>query len=53
MAPMPRKIDPELRSRAVLVTERRNEYNSATAVRVYVAECLGVSLESVRTWWPA
>ena len=48
---MPRKVDPEVRSRAVrMVTEHRSEYSSATAVRVQVAESLGVSPESVRRW---
>lgn len=41
---MPRKVDPELRSRAVrLATEHRSECSSATAVRVQVAESLGVT----------
>ncbi|GAA1003766.1 hypothetical protein GCM10009551_079010 [Nocardiopsis tropica] len=32
------------------MTEHRSEYSSATAVRVQVAESLGVSPESVRRW---
>ena len=46
---MARRIDPEVRSRAVrLVTEHRSEYTSERAVTVQFAQSLDVSRESVR-----
>jgi transposase len=51
MSVMPKKIDPELRARAVrLVTEHRDQYSSVTEASVAVARQLGVSRESVRRW---
>jgi transposase-like protein len=51
MLSMPRKIDPELRARAVrLVGEHRGEYPTETAAVVAVARQLGVARESVRRW---
>jgi transposase len=48
---VPRKIDHEVRSRAVrLVSQHRTEYSSERAIHVQVAESLGVSRESVRRW---
>ncbi|HEY0217363.1 MAG TPA: IS3 family transposase, partial [Cellulomonas sp.] len=48
---MPKKIDPELRARAVrLVREHAGEYQNVTAASVAVAQQLGVSRESVRRW---
>lgn len=48
---MPKKIDPELRARAVrLVNEHLGEYQNVTAASVAVAKQLGVSRESVRRW---
>lgn len=48
---MPKKIDPELRARAVrLVTEHQQEYPTMTAACVAVAMQLGISKESVRRW---
>lgn len=48
---MPRKIDPELRARAVrLVTEHQQDYPSMTAAAEAVGKQLGVSTESVRRW---
>lgn len=48
---MPKKIDPELRARAVrLVAEHQGEYQNVTAASVAVAKQLGVSRESVRRW---
>ncbi len=48
---MPKKIDPELRTRAVrLVTEHRGQYPSLTAAAAAVAKQLGVGQESVRRW---
>lgn len=48
---MPKKIDPELRARAVrLVLEHRDQYSSVTEASVAVARQLGVSRESVRRW---
>jgi transposase len=48
---MPKRIDPELRARAVrLVVEHRAEYPTGTAAVVAVAKQLGVSRESVRRW---
>lgn len=48
---MPKKIDPELKARAVrLVTEHLSEYPSLTAASATVAKQLGVGRESVRRW---
>lgn len=48
---MPKKIDPELRARAVrLGREHAGEYQNVTAASVAVAQQLGVSRESVRRW---
>lgn len=48
---MPKKIDPELRARAVrLVTEHRGEYPTLTAASLAVAKQLGVGKETVRRW---
>ena len=48
---MPKKIDPELKARAVrLVSEHRGEYPSLTAAAVAVAKQVGVGKESVRRW---
>jgi len=49
---MPKKIDPELKARAVrLVTEHLGEYPSVTAACDAVARQLGVGGESVRRWY--
>ena len=48
---MPKKIDPELKARAVrLVNDHLGEYQNVTAASVAVAKQLGVSRESVRRW---
>ena len=48
---MPKKIDEELKARAVrLVQEHRGEYSSLTAAAAVVAKQLGVGKESVRRW---
>jgi transposase-like protein len=48
---MPKKIDPELRARAVrLVRDHAGEYQNLTAATIAVAKQLGVSRESVRRW---
>lgn len=48
---MPKKIDPELRARAVrLVNAHAGEYQNVTAASVAVVKQLGVSRESVRRW---
>jgi transposase-like protein len=48
---MPKKIDPELKVRAVrMVTEHQQEYASLTAASAAVAKRLGVGGESVRRW---
>ena len=48
---MPKKIDDELKSRAVrLVQDHRWEYSSLTAASAVVAKQLGVCKESVRRW---
>jgi len=48
---MPKKIDAELRARAVrLVLEHQQEYPSLTAAIEAVAKQLGVARESVRRW---
>src|SRR5665648_124054 len=51
MSTMPKKIDPELKARAVrLVSEHIGEYPSLTAASAAVARQLGVGKESVRRW---
>lgn len=48
---MPKKIDPEVRARAVrLVTEHLGEYPTFTAACEAVARQVGVGAESVRRW---
>jgi transposase len=48
---MPKKIDPEVRSRAVrLVSDHLAEYSSLTAASAAVAKQVGVSNETVRRW---
>jgi transposase-like protein len=48
---MPKKIDPELRARAVrLVTEHQQEYSSMNAAAGAVAKQLGLGQETVRRW---
>ena len=48
---MPKKIDAELRARAVrLVLEHQQEYSSLTAAVEAVARQVGVARESVRRW---
>jgi transposase len=49
---MPKKIDEELRARAVrLVSEHGQEYPTLTAACTAVARQLGVGAESVRRWY--
>ena len=51
MSTMPKKINPEVKARAVrLVTEHRQEYPSDTAAAAAVAKQLGLGRESVRRW---
>jgi transposase len=51
MSSMPKKIDPELKARAVrLVLELRGEYPTLTAASQAVAKQVGVGKESVRRW---
>lgn len=51
MLHVPKKIDPNLKARAVrLVNEHRGEYASLTAAAEAVAKQLGVGKESVRRW---
>jgi transposase len=51
MSTMPKKIDDELKARAVrLVQDHRGEYSSLTAAAAVVARQLGVGKESVRRW---
>jgi len=51
MCTMPKKIDPELKARAVrLVNDHGGEYASLTAASAAVARQLGVGKESVRRW---
>jgi transposase len=51
MSTMPKKIDEELKARAVrLVQDHRGEYSSLTAASAVVAKQLGVGKESVRRW---
>lgn len=48
---MPKKIDEELKARAVrLVEDHLGEYSSLTAAAAVVARQLGVGKESVRRW---
>lgn len=48
---MPKKIDPELKARAVrLVMEHRGEYPNLSAASRAVAKQVGVGKESVRRW---
>ena len=48
---MPKRIDPQLKARAVrLVNEHREEYPSVTAAAAAVARQLGVGRETVRRW---
>ncbi len=49
---MPKKIDEELRARAVrLVAEHGQEYPTLTAACAAVARQLGIGAESVRRWY--
>src|SRR3546814_16357219 len=51
MSTMPKKIDEELKARAVrLVNDHQGEYSSLTAPAAVVAKQLGVGKESVRRW---
>ena len=51
MSTMPKKIDEELKARAVrLVNDHQGEYSSLTAAAAVVATHLGVGKESVRRW---
>jgi transposase-like protein len=51
MSTMPKKIDEELKARAVrLVNDHLGEYPSLTAASSVVAKQLGVGKESVRRW---
>lgn len=48
---MPKKIDPEVKARAVrLVMEHRAEYPTMTAAVLAVARQVGVGKESLRRW---
>jgi transposase len=48
---MPKKIDPELRARAVrLVMEHRGEYPTLSAALLAVSKQVGVGKESLRRW---
>lgn len=48
---MPKKIDPELKARAVrLVNEHQSEYPSVTAAAEAVSKQLGLGRETVRRW---
>jgi transposase-like protein len=48
---MPKRIDPELKARAIrLVLEHQQEYPSQTAAIVAVARQVGVGSESLRRW---
>lgn len=48
---MPRKIDDEVRAKAVrLVQEHRQDYPSVTAASMAVARQLGLGKETVRRW---
>jgi transposase-like protein len=49
MCTIPKKIDPEVRARAVrLVNDHLSEYSSLTAASAAVAQQVGVAKESVR-----
>lgn len=51
MSTIPKKIDPELRARAVrLVRDHHEEHASTTEAMAAVAKQLGVARESVRRW---
>jgi transposase len=51
MSTMPKRIDPELKARAVrLVMEHRAEYPTTTAAVLAVAKQVGVGKESLRRW---
>ncbi len=51
MSTMPKKIDEELKARAVrLARDHQGDYSSLTAVCAVVAKQLGVGKESVRRW---
>lgn len=48
---MPKKIDPEVRARALrLLAEHGQEYPTVTAAAEAIARKVGVSTESVRRW---
>jgi transposase-like protein len=48
---MPKRIDPELKARAVrLVVDHQQEYSSLTAAATAVAKQLGLGRETVRRW---
>jgi transposase len=48
---MPKKINPELRARALrMVQEHQQDYPSQTAVAQAVAKQLGLGRETVRRW---
>lgn len=48
---MPKKIDPQVKERAVrLVREHQQEYPSTTAAAAAVARQLGLGRETVRRW---
>jgi transposase len=48
---MPKKVNPELRARAVrMVSEHREDYPSITAASLAVAKQLGLGRETVRRW---
>jgi transposase len=48
---MPKKINPELRARAVrMVQEHQADYPSITAASIAVAKQLGLGRETVRRW---
>ena len=48
---MPKKINPELRARALrMVQEHQQDYTSQTAVAQAVAKQLGLGRETVRRW---
>jgi transposase len=48
---MPKKLDPELKARAVrLVMEHRSEYPTKTAAVLAVSKRVGVGKESLRRW---
>lgn len=49
---MPRKYDPELKSRAVrMVTEALPEHPNRTSAVRHVADLLGIGHEALRTWY--